>query len=94
MGTQRYSEDISEAAKKFLKANQGQKPTKLKVRFLDAMDWFKGAGSTRTVQDFVNQEVKSYANTIPFRDAQLRRSTLDCEVELLKPENDTPTHFE
>jgi hypothetical protein len=89
MGTERFREDASQELKKFLKANPDQKPTKLKVNYRDAMDWLQGSKSRQAIQSFINQNVKSYVNTIP-----MQESTLKCSVELLNIDDDAPTRFE
>jgi hypothetical protein len=89
MGTDVFRADVSNALAKFLVEEPKREPEVLKVNYRDAMGWHTGEKSQSLIQDFVNQDVKSYVDTIPFR-----KSLLRCTVKLLNVDDDTPTHFE
>jgi hypothetical protein len=89
MGTERFREDVSESLRKYVKSNSGQKPEQLKVNFRDAMAWHERESSGLSVQDFVEKDVKSYVNSIPFQ-----KSVLNCSVKLLGVDDESSTRFE
>ncbi len=89
MGTDRFKEDVSEALKKFLKKQSDQTPKLLRVNYQDAMGWHTAELSEQLIETFVNQEVRSYLDSIPFQ-----KSALRCSIELLGEDDGTPTRFE
>jgi len=89
MGTERFREDVSEALKTFLRDKPGQQPNTLIVNFRDAMAWHTAQRSRSSFNDFLNQHVKAYMDTLPFH-----KSPLVCSVILLNVDDDSPTHFE
>lgn len=87
MGTDRFREDVSEALKKYVRAQPSQTPQVLKVNRREAMDWQAAEHSLLPTDDFIASQVASYAATIPWQ-----KSTLRCVIEVLG--DDSPTRFE
>jgi hypothetical protein len=87
MGTDRFREDVSEALKKFVRAQPGRTPQVLRVNLSDAMAWQAAEHSNMPADDFIAREVASYVATIPWQ-----KSTLRCRIKVL--DDESPTRFE
>lgn len=89
MGTERFREDISEALKRFVRSNPGQRPIVLKINWHDVPAWHQCERSKLSIADFVNVDVRRYTESI-----RLQGAELECSVELLPEDDQSATRFE